>query len=117
MDTFKTLKRVQFRTDAGSNSPLKAFYRSWYQLLTQRQKLTSKQLEEFKLIIKVIMRKVRISKYLKEMMPNDSVTNQTVINWIKSGQLRGEKRGGLWLVFVEEQGLNTLDLVTLLEAS
>ena len=63
------------------------------------------------------MRKVRISKYLKEMMPNDRVTNQTVINWIKSGQLRGEKRGGLWLVCIEEQGLNTLDLVTLLEAS
>lgn len=50
-------------------------------------------------------------------MQDDPVSNQTVINWIKSGQIQGEKRGGLWLVCVEDSGLNSQELLALLEAS
>ncbi|CAI4164040.1 conserved hypothetical protein [Alteromonas macleodii] len=48
------------------------------------------------------MRKIRVAKYIREYLSDDPVSSQTVINWIKSGELRGTKRGGIWLVHVDD---------------
>ena len=48
------------------------------------------------------MRKIRISNYIQEFMHDDPVSAQTIINWINSGLLVGSKRGGIWLVHVDE---------------
>lgn len=62
-------------------------------------------------------RKLRISRYLAEFYPDDGPTRATIINWIKNGQLRGERVGNMWYVVVESEDSanNVLDLVSLLE--
>jgi predicted site-specific integrase-resolvase len=48
------------------------------------------------------MRKIRVAKYINEYLSDDPVSSQTVINWIKSGELKGAKRGGIWQVHVDD---------------
>jgi hypothetical protein len=48
------------------------------------------------------MKKIRVAKYINEYLSDDPVSSQTIINWIKSGELKGAKRGGIWLVHVDE---------------
>jgi excisionase family DNA binding protein len=38
----------------------------------------------------------------KEVAEKWRVTVQTVYNWIRSGKLRGEKRGGVWRIPASE---------------
>lgn len=63
------------------------------------------------------MRKMRISKYIKEFQLGDEVTNQTIINWINAGRLKGEKRGGLWLVCIDDSTPSSDKLVKFMEAA
>ena len=48
------------------------------------------------------MKKIRVAKYINEYLSDDPVSSQTIINWIKNGELKGAKRGGIWLVYVDE---------------
>ncbi|MBQ4830597.1 hypothetical protein ALT761_02559 [Alteromonas sp. 76-1] len=48
------------------------------------------------------MRKIRVAKYINEYLSDDPVSSQTVINWIKSGELKGAKMGGIWRVHVDD---------------
>ena len=48
------------------------------------------------------MKKIRVAKYINEYLNDDPVSSQTVINWIKCGELKGAKRGGIWLVYVDD---------------
>ena len=48
------------------------------------------------------MKKIRVAKYINEYLADDPVSSQTVINWIKSGELKGAKRGGIWMVHVDD---------------
>ncbi len=48
------------------------------------------------------MKKIRVAKYIKEYLADDPVSSQTVINWIKNGELKGAKRGGIWMVHVDD---------------
>lgn len=48
------------------------------------------------------MKKIRVAKYINEYLADDPVSSQTVINWIKTGELKGAKRGGIWMVHVDD---------------
>ena len=48
------------------------------------------------------MKKIRVAKYINEYLADDPVSSQTFINWIKTGELKGAKRGGIWMVHVDD---------------
>lgn len=65
------------------------------------------------------MRKLKPKAYLDEVYPGAGYTTKTVINWIKSGKIKGEQTPtGRWLVLMEEKKESTVNaLVKMLEAA
>lgn len=65
------------------------------------------------------MRKIKISTFIVEKYGDDPISNQTVINWIKTGKLCGVKEGGIWFVMLPDNpAANDVSyLIDLLEAS
>lgn len=50
------------------------------------------------------MKRMRLSEYRRHAFVGQPPSNQTIINWIKNGDLPGEKMGGSWVVFVSDNG-------------
>ena len=65
------------------------------------------------------LRKLTPSQYLDEFYPGVNYTTKTVVNWIKSGKIRGEQTPTRrWLVLIEEKNTASVSLlVKLLEAA
>jgi predicted site-specific integrase-resolvase len=66
-----------------------------------------------------MMRKLKPQAYLDEAYTGVGYTTKTVVNWIKSGKIRGERTPtGRWLVLMDEQPESKVSsLVKMMEAA
>lgn len=65
------------------------------------------------------MRKIKPQAFIDEVYPGSGIVPKTVINWIKTGKLRGEQSPtGRWFVLMEEKPESKVDsLVKMMEAA
>jgi len=65
------------------------------------------------------MRKLKPQVYLDEVYPGVGYTTKTVINWIKTGKIKGvQTPSKRWLVLMDDKAeSNVSSLVKLLEAA
>jgi len=65
------------------------------------------------------MKKIKPQQFLDELYPCVGYTTKTVINWIKSGRIKGEQTpSGRWLVLVDDKPKSNIStLVKILEAA
>lgn len=50
------------------------------------------------------MKRMLLHEYRRHAYLGRPPSNQTLINWIKRGELPGQKIGGAWIVFVDDYG-------------
>ena len=50
------------------------------------------------------MKRMLLHEYRRHAFVGKPPSRQTLINWIQDGDLPGEKMGGAWVVFVDDNG-------------
>lgn len=65
------------------------------------------------------MRKLKPQAYLNEFYPDSGIVPKTVVNWIKTGKIKGEQSPtGRWLVSLEDKPESKVNsLVKIMEAA
>lgn len=66
-----------------------------------------------------MIRKIKPPAYIDEFFPFSQITSKTIINWIKSGKIKGEQTpAGRWLVVINEEETSKVNtMLQMLEAS